>query len=383
MSSKATASEPASQAPQLPTAKLKAVARFKSFTGSLVTSRSKRPKISFPPPSWDVEDFKPSSTTSSTPSSTLSPTVQDPAQTSQSAPQPVTNEDLPQAEANAAEAPVEPVTFARKLQALLELLPIPGMSSQATTPAVETSSAATSKTEPSSPPVPPDLDPGLVKMLSSEDVMNGESGTDGKDKGRPSIWNILAGLRKDDKNAKGDSSGKNVGSSVEEEAGGVMMYAPLEPKADSQVCLAESEPVIETPPTPTPATGTTTTPAPEPEEKRVWVPSTTELSVLTTWWGYRLYLPPPVMQKLGSSSVQTAARAAMVTGALKWMVDKIPTLLVPPQLRPALKMLKTLAPLAGYVGVFVAWSWDRIRALDEGVYFPLCHFSVPSLIKVG
>lgn len=79
-------------------------------------------------------------------------------------------------------------------------------------------------------------------------------------------------------------------------------------------------------------------------------------------------MPPPVMQKLGASSVKAAARAAMITSALKWMLDKIPMSVVPPQFRVAVTMLKQLAPMSGYVGVFIAWSWDRIRSLDEGEY---------------
>jgi hypothetical protein len=216
------------------------------------------------------------------------------------------------------------------------------------------------------------MDPHLVKLLSSEEIMNGDAGADGKGKS-PSVWNILAGLRRNGKDGvKGEAS---IPAPVEaEEAGGIMMYAPLEPKADSQLSLADEEIVHETL-APKAEIGSATEKlkdilhVPEtsaPTEKRVWVPSTTELSVLTAWWGYRLYLPPPVMAKLGSSSVKAAARAAMVTSALKWMVDKIPMAVVPPQLKPAVTMLKTLAPIASYVGVFIAWSWDRIKALDEG-----------------
>lgn len=204
--------------------------------------------------------------------------------------------------------------------------------------------------------------------------MNGESGSDGKPR-KPSMWDILAGLRKADKD-KDDvkNEATSIPSPVEaEETGGVMMYAPLEPKADSRVSLAEAEVIQEAPPRSEIGKAADklkdilngTQPS-APAEKRVWVPSTTELSVLTAWWGYRLYLPPPVMAKLGASTVQAAARAAMVTSALKWMLDKLPMTVVPPQFRPAVTMLKTLAPLASYVGVFIAWSWDRIKALDEG-----------------
>ena len=73
------------------------------------------------------------------------------------------------------------------------------------------------------------------------------------------------------------------------------------------------------------------------------------------------------MAKLDGTSLQATARAAMVTAALRWVLDKIPIMLVPAQFRPAVKMLKQLSPLVGYVGVFIAWSWDRVRACDQGV----------------
>ena len=41
-------------------------------------------------------------------------------------------------------------------------------------------------------------------------------------------------------------------------------------------------------------------------------------------------------------------------------------MLLPVQFRPAVKLLKTLSPIVGYVGVFIAWSWDRVKAHDEG-----------------
>jgi hypothetical protein len=218
-------------------------------------------------------------------------------------------------------------------------------------------------------PIPPGMDKDLVQMLSSEAVMNGSSSIsgDGKGKGkeRPDIWNILASLKKG-----GGTADKPRSSAVEEDEDGLMMYAPLEPKADSQLSLADSESILEyvdEPTTTDAAPGKSiTNPEKTSIEKHIWVPSTTELSILTTWWGYRLYLPPPVMAKLNGTSMKATARAAMITAALKWILDKIPIMLVPIQFRPAVKMLKQLGPLVGYVGVFIAWSWDRVRACDKG-----------------
>jgi len=224
-------------------------------------------------------------------------------------------------------------------------------------------------------------------MLGSEEIMNGQSTNDKKSnqKGKDSpqqtrnIWNILASLKS---NIASESPSPNA---VEEEDGGVMMYAPLEPTDDSKLELAESETLLEYVDDPLTPTSTSTpesnkridgseskdsstlpTPAQNSREKHKWVPSTTQLSILATWWGYRLYLPPPVMEKLNGISLKASARAAIITTALKWALDRIPLMLIPLQFRPAVKMLKTLSPLVSYVGVFIAWSWDRVKSLDDG-----------------
>lgn len=201
-------------------------------------------------------------------------------------------------------------------------------------------------------------------MLSSEAVMNGSSSIsgDGKEKERPGIWNILASLKKGGGKADNPRS-----SAVEEDEDGLMMYAPLEPKDDSQLSLADSVEYVDEPTTTDAVPGkSTANPEKTSIEKHIWVPSTTQLSILTTWWGYRLYLPPPVMAKLDGTSLKATARAAMITAALKWVLEKIPIMLVPIQFRPAVKLLKQLGPLVGYIGVFIAWSWNRVRACDKG-----------------
>jgi len=216
--------------------------------------------------------------------------------------------------------------------------------------------------------------------------MNGRSAN--KNSKNNNIWNILASLKSN--TGWNDSEQESINpppSAVEEEHGGFMMYAPLEPTNDSQLEFAKSETLLEYVDDPTPTANpldsvkknegstndSTSKPSPTParkgkktREKHIWVPSTTQLSLLSTWWGYRLYLPPPVMTKLDGTSLKAAARAAMLTTALKWLLDKIPLMLIPVQFRPAVKMLKTLSPVVGYVGVFVAWSWDRVKSLDKG-----------------
>jgi hypothetical protein len=83
-------------------------------------------------------------------------------------------------------------------------------------------------------------------------------------------------------------------------------------------------------------------------------------------WGYRLYLPPPVMKTLDNSHLAAAKRGAMITAALKWILDKVPMMMIPPPLRPAMMVLKRLTPYLGYVGVFIASAWTAIKARDKG-----------------
>lgn len=78
------------------------------------------------------------------------------------------------------------------------------------------------------------------------------------------------------------------------------------------------------------------------------------------------YLPPPVLRVLNNKSTEAAKRAALLTTALKWLLDHIPLNLLPPQVRPAATLLRTLVPLLGYIGSFVAWSWSAVRTFDKG-----------------
>jgi len=344
---------------KLPKAKISAISYLKSFGESFIDSyRDPRPPpVVFPPPSWDLDD-----------------------ETHKTSPEP--SEELP------AEPPI---TFAIRIGALIDSLP--------TLPSAVTASITSSSSHAppiqdegkQGSPVPPELDKDLIRMLGSEEIMNGQSPNDKKSKPKGknapqqtrNIWNILASLK-----SNGIASETPSPTAVEEEDGGVMMYAPLEPTKDSKLELAESESILEYVDDPLPQASTSTpdsdkktegskeaststskllpTEARKNKEKIKWVPSTTDLSILVTWWGYRLYLPPPVMNKLSGISLKASARAAMITTALKWVLDKIPLMLIPVQFRPAVTMLKSLSPIVGYVGVFIAWSWDRIKILDEG-----------------
>jgi hypothetical protein len=84
---------------------------------------------------------------------------------------------------------------------------------------------------------------------------------------------------------------------------------------------------------------------------------------------YHRYLPPPVLDILNNKQLEAAKRAAMITTALKWLLDRIPVKVFPPQFRPILMLLKRLAPYLGYIGVFIAWSWGAIKAFDKGTLY--------------
>jgi hypothetical protein len=337
--------------PKPPKAKLSAISYLKSFGASIVDSYSdpKPPPVVFPPPSWELDD-----------------------KTCKTSPEPSEPSTEP------------PITFARRIGALIDSLPtLPSAVTTSLTPSSAHAPPIQDEGKQGSP-VPPEMDKDLLRMLGSEEIMNGQSTNDKKSnkKGKNTsqqtrnIWNILASLKS---NVASETPSL---SAVEEEDGGVMLYAPLEPTNDSKLELAESE-TLEYVDDPSPRASTSTPESDKPieeskdastsptsarksREKRKWVPSTTQLSLLATWWGYRLYIPPPVMDKLNGMSLKAAARAAIITTALKWIIDKIPLTLIPLQFRPAVAMLKTLSPLVGYVGVFIAWSWDRVKSLDEG-----------------
>jgi len=346
---------------RLPVAKVTALARLKSFTGTVISRKDKVPPIVFPPPSWDLDDKAIHESLWSRKGN------KEVAQTSKA---PAGSNSVKESE----EHP-EPMTFAKKIRAMIELLPIPSalVSTWSSAPgtAPEITPADEGRT---GSPIPPGMDEGMIKMLSSEDLMNGKR-SNNKGVERQSVWDTLAGMDHDVHDH--GTSQRPRPSKVEEEEDGIMMYVPLEPNEGSEVELAETESVLEYDKGPSQSALENRITAEEPKpartdtavEKKVWVPSTTQISVFTTWWGYRLYLPPPIMEKLGSHSLKATARAAMITSALKWLLGKIPMMFVPAQLKPAVALLKRLSPVVGYVGIFIAWSWDRVRACDEGLLF--------------
>ncbi|TRM61553.1 hypothetical protein BD626DRAFT_79591 [Schizophyllum amplum] len=254
-------------------------------------------------------------------------------------------------------------------------------------PATDTSDA---------PPIPTIVgaDSKLMKWLSSEGVMTGSL-----NKGKESVWSALERLKRpttyggstqvispDGETGKNAQEGEEgARARDDDDNASFMVYADLQPNRDSVLELADEElEYVEDSDASRPAspggkgkdTGAVSDPKStkgkdkekqhKTKEIHVWVPSAEKLSVEALWWGYRIYLPPPVMQVLDDSRIAAAKKGAMVAAALKWVLDHIPTAIFPPPIRPAMMMLKRLTPYLSYVGVFVAWSWSAITARDNG-----------------
>lgn len=234
------------------------------------------------------------------------------------------------ATASSIDPPPEPVTLARRIQALLSRSP-----AVSDTPAHETADGTTSE----SATYPPALvsDAKLVTLLSSPAVMNGTLSKSGQ-----SVWSVLDRLRSQLPGQstssriaaaanEGDGRGREDGV-LEDDDSGVMIYGPLIPNDDSQVELARSEDVADDgesgkaakPPLSAKpdtleslkgkleemwpfkgkedgkqATDGDTTPSTtrvhfQPVQpgrpKRVWVPSPDKISIQVMWWGYRMYV---------------------------------------------------------------------------------------------
>ncbi|OJT12596.1 hypothetical protein TRAPUB_10837 [Trametes pubescens] len=302
----------------------------------------------------------------------------------------------------------EPLPLARKIQSLLSALP-PFLSplSPPTPPATPAPGSDGGASNGEKKPADDTVDPSapstidnsrLISLLSSPTMMNGSLS-----RGRQSVWALLDNLRIKSLVSSGNASsaegseGSADGSDVTmEDDDSVMFYAPLIPNAASTVELARSEIVsvdengtivdviLDDAPLPGIAppktgfgkiwpfsSGTTSTPATSPKpkvltEKRVWVPSTTQLSLQVMWWGYRLWLPPSIMNLLNDKEIEAAKLSAMLTSALTWLLNNVPNSALPSTLRPALALVKSLVPYLGYIGGFVAWSWGAIKGFDIG-----------------
>ncbi|KAJ7272977.1 hypothetical protein C8J57DRAFT_1596811 [Mycena rebaudengoi] len=283
----------------------------------------------------------------------------------------------------------EPTFLAQKILALINALPT--LSSRFITspkdpPAVPTGVIVDSDGCPIPPPGATRIqDPELISLLSSSSIMNGSEGR------RHSVWSMLDSIPPPRLRNAGNN--EYAGS----DRSSIMMYSPLIPMADSVVELAESSAVPVAPggaspgswwpwnyawslvwpfggwkaaPEPELVPEPVSTPEPTPQvvaiERRVWVPSTTQLSFETMWWGYRIYLPPPVLAVLDDQSVEAAKQTTTITAALTWFFSNLPVATFPPPVQPAMLLLQRLIPLVAYLGSFITWSWSTIRGFDQG-----------------
>ncbi|KAJ1033899.1 hypothetical protein NDA16_000107 [Ustilago loliicola] len=118
-----------------------------------------------------------------------------------------------------------------------------------------------------------------------------------------------------------------------------------------------------------PATPTTPT-TPEAGEhaggqKRVWVPSSTKVSIHASWWGYNLYLPQPVLDSLDGDVDEAEKIANLINRCLTFILNNVPAGL-PPAFLAVVTILKAIAPTTGYISTFIGWSWDTIKSFNKG-----------------
>lgn len=144
----------------------------------------------------------------------------------------------------------EPLTLARRIQALLSLQTAPQAPTPSATDATTSSGAAQSEIagpatpDGSMPPGPvPVSDSRFLALLGNTNVMSGSL-----DKGRQSVFAILDRLRRPSARATEVPAGSAPSSITEEQDGeeseednSIMLYAPLVPSEDSEVELAASD----------------------------------------------------------------------------------------------------------------------------------------------
>ncbi|KAF7338589.1 hypothetical protein MVEN_02085200 [Mycena venus] len=233
-------------------------------------------------------------------------------------------------------------------------------------------------------PIPPSAaihtkDKKLIVLLSDPDVMNGSP-----DDGRISVWEALNALdapRYRKPTNTDDTPGQPDGAPGDDDLqihGDVMLYCPLHPTEASKVQLAATK-TIEVPLTHKDTlwqsrwnllwsytVGLIKPAAPRTKLVTKWVPSTTQISFQALWWGYRMYLPPPVMAHLSSGEAEAVKIATTITAVLTWFLAHVSPDVVPPPLLPAFLLLQKLGPYAGYIGTFVSWIWGTVTGADKG-----------------
>lgn len=280
----------------IPKAKLTAFQRFAKLTSSK--------KAVFPPTGWFEEPVTPGTAAAAavplppTPGEGVDIRLEDIRLEGPAGPDAINESDNEATPPSGAATPPEPMTLAQRIQALISSLPpftastsTPGSNTPSETPPAYTSDTPPAYTRgaPQPPPSSTLADSTMTALLSSAAVMNGSIS-----KSRQSVWSALDRLRP---NKKG--KGKAPQSGIEEVEGdddndSVMMYAPLEPDANSEIELADSEMMSvdedgeRIPESSAGDKGKGKENAAPPKEIKVWIPSATKISLQANWWGYRL-----------------------------------------------------------------------------------------------
>ena len=72
-----------------------------------------------------------------------------------------------------------------------------------------------------------------------------------------------------------------------------------------------------------------------------------------------------MMKVLDDETTEIAKRANLISTALQWILNHVPSGL-PMELMAVVAVLKAIAPIVGYIGAFVSWSWVAIKSFDKG-----------------
>jgi hypothetical protein len=314
---------------RIPKQKLTAFERFTQL------GRKKDKKSDFPPAAWFDGETEPSVTVEAeaVPLPLTPATENDIGDPGKDVAE---QDDSSKGRSDEAERP-EPTSLARKIQDLISALPVLSAYSSSS-PSLSSNKQTTSSTStdtpadippadisdgppPMPPPPAPIADSKLISLLSSATIMNGSLS-----KGKQSVWSVLDRLRSpasktstEGQNAKGEHHEEDDDDDDDDDSS-VMMYAPLQPDASSEVEIARSEicsvdeegdVISERPGEDLNKPGVSQNEKGEArreqssgegkgkgkgkaketkkvKEVRVWVPSTEKISLQATWWGYRL-----------------------------------------------------------------------------------------------
>lgn len=69
---------------------------------------------------------------------------------------------------------------------------------------------------------------------------------------------------------------------------------------------------------------------------------------------------------LNNTTIEAAKRAELLTRALRWLLDNLPTAALPIQFLPVVGLLHYLVPILGAIGTVISWSWRAIGTFDKG-----------------